>query len=246
MEEIRTWRNRIGELLERHMTAEGYSQKGKSKHTHILDSFVYSYINAAGNSDNIKVEINYSLPSHVLPAIDVTVAAFVFFSPLPVRILAPVEIFAGKIVALANRAAPRDLYDLNNMVCYGLFDEPDIELLRKCAVFYWAIAGDVTLRGFNFKRIESITPYKIRTDLDPMIRGRERFDLQSVQKRVSSFLNEKMALTGKEAAFLERFSEGHYEPELLFNDDEILKRVESHPMAIWRIRHILEGRQPER
>ena len=93
--------------------------------------------------------------------------------------------------------------------------------------------------GFRFKRIENITPYKIRTDLNPMIRNVERFDLQSARARVSAFLNERMALTENESAFLERFFAGRYEPELLFEDNEIVKRVENHPMAIWRIRHII-------
>lgn len=33
-----------------------------------LDAFHYNYVNAAGNKDIIKIEINYSLRSHVLPA----------------------------------------------------------------------------------------------------------------------------------------------------------------------------------
>jgi len=117
-EETKIKRDRINELLELYMKSEGYTLKGKSKNTYILDSFVYSYTNAAGNSDNIKVEINYSLRSHVLPVVDMNVRTSEIFAPFPVRILAPVEIFASKIVALCDRAAARDLYDLNNMVYY--------------------------------------------------------------------------------------------------------------------------------
>ena len=93
---------------------EGYTHKDKSKRTHALDSFVYSYTNAVGNPDNIKVEINYSLRSHALPVVEVTANTGGIFPDFPVRTLSPVEIFASKIVALSDRAAPRDLYDLNN------------------------------------------------------------------------------------------------------------------------------------
>ncbi len=34
----------------------------------------------------------------------------------------PIEIYGSKIVALLNRAAPRDLYDIYKMVEYELFD----------------------------------------------------------------------------------------------------------------------------
>jgi len=224
------------------MAAEGYTKHGQSKRTYILDSFVYSYTNAAGNSDNIKVEINYSLRSHVLPAVDMTARASEVFAPFPVRILSPVEIFASKIVALSTRAAARDLYDLNNMVYYGLFDEPDIIQLRKCAAFYMAVAGDITASGFSFEHMEDITPYKIRTNLRPMIRNKERFDLQAARERVSAFMNNWMTLTEKESAFLSNFAAGRYEPRLLFEDSTIIKRIENHPMALWRLQHIRDAR----
>ena len=240
-EETRIRRDKINELLERYMTAEGYAKYGKSKNTHILDSYVYSYTNIAENSDNIKVEINYSLRAHVLPATAITARISEVFIPFTVRTLAPVEIFASKIVALSDRAAARDLYDLNNMVYFGLFDEPDITLLRKCAAFYMAVAGEVTAERISFERVEDITPYKVRTDLNPMIRNAERFDLQAARDRVYGFLNECMALTEKETAFLKQFAKGCYEPQLLFENEDIVKRIESHPMALWRLQHIRES-----
>jgi predicted nucleotidyltransferase component of viral defense system len=231
-------RERISELIGRYAANEGYTLKDKSKRTHALDSFVYSYTNAAGNPDNIKVEINYSLRSHALPVVEVTANTGGIFPGFPVRTLSPVEIFASKIVALSDRAAPRDLYDLNNMVALGLFDEPDIIMLRKCAVFYMAVAGVVTEQGISFERIKKITPNKVKTDLFPMIRNAERFDLPAARDRVSDFLNEWMALSEKESAFLRNFAAGNYEPQLLFDDDEITKRIANHPMAIWRLQHI--------
>ena len=51
-------RDRINELIGRYAANERYVLKDKSKHTHAMDSFVYSYTNAVGNFDNIKVEIN--------------------------------------------------------------------------------------------------------------------------------------------------------------------------------------------
>ena len=242
-EEMQARRDRISTILERYMTAEGYRQKGKSKRTFILDSFVYSYTNAAGNADNIKVEINYALRCHVLPTVALTALTIEMFEPFPIQTLAPVEIFASKIVAMSSRAAARDLYDLNNMVYYSLFDEADLIMLRKCVVFYWAIAGDVAASDFGFKRIEGITQHKIKTDLSPMIRGTERFDLPAAQKRVSGFLHENIILTEKETLFIQRFSAGYYEPSLLFENNEVLERITTHPMAAWRIRHIREGIQ---
>jgi len=237
-EETRIKRERVNELLSRYMAAESYALRDKSKHTHTLDSFVYSYTNAAGNADNIKVEINYSLRCHTLPTILAAVNAKDAFAAFSVRTLSPIEVFAGKIVALLGRGAARDLYDINNMVYFGLLDEPDLALLRKCAVLYRAIAGDTKAKGFDFAKLNDITERMARTDLYPMIRHAERFDFTAAKMRVSAFLTGLMQLTDKESAFLERFAKGHYEPELLFEDDRILARIADHPMAVWRIGRI--------
>ena len=241
-EETQEKRDRINNLLELYMASDGYTKKVKSKRTHILDSHVYSYTGISGNSDNIKVEINYSLRAHVLSAVEMNTQASGIFTPLLIRTLSPVEIFASKIVALSSRAAPRDLYDPNNMVYYDIFNESEVIMLRKCAVLYKAIAGDTSLKDFNFRRIEEITPYKVRTELSPMLRSSEQFDLQAARDRVAAFLNERMALTEKEATFLKYFTIGRYEPQLLFEDDGIVKHIENHPMAMWRIRHLREDR----
>ena len=239
-------RERINELLVRYAVNEGYVLKDKSKHTHALDPSVYSYTNAAGNPDNIKVEINYILRCHALPAVEVTAQTGGTFPDFPVRTLSPVEIFASKIVALTSRGAARDLYDLNNMVYFNLFDEPDLTMLRKCAVFYMAVAGDIAASGFSVEPIEKITPHKVKTDLFPMIRNAERFDLQAARDRVSAFLREYMTLTEKETAFFKHFTAGRYEPQLLFEDDDIISRIENHPMALWRLQHIRAERNEPR
>ena len=235
-------RERINELLGRFAANEGYALKDKSKRTHALDSFVYSYTNAAGNNDNIKIEINYMLRCHALPIKEVIARTDGAFSDFSVLTLSPVEVFASKIVALSDRAAARDLYDLNNMVYYRLFGESEISMLRKCAILYLAVAGDAS-RGLTFQKLDSITVRDIRADLSPMIRNAERFDLQAARERVSTFLHERMALAERETAFLKHFAAGRYEPQLLFEDSEIIQRVEHHPMAAWRIQHIRQSQE---
>ncbi|MDR1699955.1 MAG: nucleotidyl transferase AbiEii/AbiGii toxin family protein [Lachnoclostridium sp.] len=237
-EETRKQRNRINEILGRYMTAEGYTFHTKSKQTHALDSFVFSYTNAAGNLDNIKVEINYMLRCHALPTVENIAQPSEAFAAFPIRTLAPAEIFASKIVALSSRAAARDLYDLNNMIYFGLFDEADLILLRKCTVMYFAIAGDMTAQGFHFDKMTKITEKTIKADLYPMIRHAEQFDFAAAKGRVSVFLSELMNLKERETAFLQRFSTGHYEPYLLFEDKDTIDRITNHPMAAWRINRI--------
>ena len=188
-----------------------------------------------GNLDNIKVEINYSLRCHVLPIAEDAIESSGAFAAFPIRTLAPIEIFASKIVALAGRAAARDLYDLNNMIAFNLFEPAELDMLRKCALFYLAIAGDTGAQSLDFQRLDSITPRKIKTDLYPVIRSTERFDFAAAKQRVGGFLAEHMAPAPREAEFLRCFAAGQYAPELLFDDAETAARVKEHPMALWRV-----------
>ena len=47
------------------------------------------------------------------------------------------EIFASKIVALINRTAPRDLYDIHNLLELGLFDESEQDFINQFGKGYY-------------------------------------------------------------------------------------------------------------
>lgn len=239
-DEMLAERSRISDNIIKYMAANGYELSPKSKTPHSLDSFVFSYMNAARMKDNIKVEINYSLRAHVLPTENRTVETLGLFDEMAVHSLAALEIFGSKIVALLTRGAARDLYDLNNMIYFGLFDESQWPMLKKCTVFYSAIGGERASSNFRFDNIDSLTNHKIKTDLLPVIRRTEHFDLQSVQKRVKDFLSELLRLDERETAFLLSFAQKEYRPDLLFDSKEILERVLNHPMALWKTRKSLE------
>ena len=61
-----------------------------------------------GMKDNLKIEINYMLRAHVLPTTRRAVRLPWNNGELTVLSVAPIEIFASKIVALINRTAARD------------------------------------------------------------------------------------------------------------------------------------------
>ena len=150
-------RDIIIDKIIKYMNANGYSLSPKSKNYHALDSFVYEYVNCGGVKDNIKIEINYMLRCHVLPVTRREVKLPWNEEKLTVLSVAPLEIFASKTVALLTRTAPRDLYDMYNMVTYGLFDESEEAMLRKCAVFYSAIGAEYPPEKFELDNVGNIS-----------------------------------------------------------------------------------------
>gem|GEM_PF-663194 len=225
-------------FLPSRMTARGYAKSPKTKNPHALDSWVYGYVNAAGNRDNINIEINYSLRAHILPPEQRPILSEHFSSHDLIKTLAPVEIFAGKINALLNRAAARDLYDVTDMIRYGVFDESEEELLRKCVVFYAAISAQSVDKGFSTTMLDRLTEQRIRTDLLPVLRRRESFDLPLAKRTIRAYVSDLMRLAEAEVEFLERFENREFRPELLFDSEDILSRLAHHPMALWKTRRM--------
>ncbi len=197
---------------------------------------LFQYQNAGGNRDSIKLEVNYSLRSHIFAPIDRKIVTDIFEDRVMVRTLEPMEIFAAKANALMNRAAARDLYDFNNMIYFGLFDESEYELLRKCIIFYASISAEQTNKIFDTSAIDRLDFPKIRRDLFPVLRKRDHFNLEERKNASKKFIRELMILTPEETEYLNLFESGEYRPELLFSDKQILDNVAGHPMAFWKMR----------
>lgn len=233
-DEMLSDREIITDRIGKYMAARGYAPSPKGKSYHALDSFVYQYINAGGGKDNIKIEINYMLRCHVLPVSRREVKLPWNQDRLTVLSVDPVEIFASKTVALLMRTAPRDLYDIHNMVRYGLFDESEEEMLRKCAVFYSAVGAEHPPEKFDLDHIGEISKMQIKRDLYPVLRKGETFDLEAVQKEVGDYLSLIMIPTDGEKAFWEAFAKGDYSPELVFGKGQESENISNHPMALWK------------
>lgn len=233
-DEMMATRSIINDRIEKFMKANGYLLSPKSKQYHALDSFVYEYSNSGGMKDNIKVEINYMLRCHVLETEQRHFESS--WEPIGVSVLsvAPIEIFASKIVALINRTAPRDLYDIYNLVKFGLIDESEEPQLRKCVVFYSAIGAESPPFEFQFNTIDQVTQNRIKTDLYPVLRNKDKFDLKTAQMQVKAWLESLLKLEDNEQEFLDAFRNKTYQPEMLFESTEIVERIRNHPMALWK------------
>ena len=108
----------------------------------------------------------------------------------------------------------------------GLFDESEYDLFRKCIVFYASISAQEINKTFDTSAIDRLTFYIIRRDLFPVLRKKEKFDLETRKKEAKEFIGQLMHLTVEEKEYLELFEAKEYKPELLFSDDRILKDSE--------------------
>ncbi len=122
------------------------------------------------------------------------------------------------------------------MIKFGIFDESEAEMLKKCVIFYAAISAKNINKTFDTSAIDSITQQKVKRDLLPVIKTKDDFELKTAKKLVKEYIKNLMVLTKEEKEFLDRFENGEYMPNLLFDDEAILNRIKNHPMAIWKTR----------
>lgn len=230
----------------------GYGIKAeKAKNVHALYSSVYTYQNSNGGIDNLKVETNYMLRTHILGIKSYETKELKGIAKASIDCVHPIEIFGTKITALLTRGAARDLYDVRNLVNnLGSLSKEQTDMLRKCAIFYMALNSDKPFDKFDVSNIDLISQPRIRTDLLPVLGYSERkkggFDLKKTQNVVKKSLTDFLQMTDKEKDYVKSFFNCQYKPELLFEDKSItsfdpqiaISRVQNHPMVNWKQQNI--------
>jgi len=228
-------REQITRKIQSHMAANGYVLSPNTKNPHSLDSWVFDYMNAGNNHDVIKIEINYSMRCHILPAIEKEVHLD-FTEPFKVHSLHPIELFGSKIKALLERCACRDMYDVYNMLSAGMFtSDAERDLLKRIVTFYRCVGGNtIPVKPIYTSNIEAIRFPQIRSQLLPVLKKTERFDFEKAKQMVISFINNDISISEQEQLFIDSFNRGEYLPEILFGEEDILSRIAHHPMALWK------------
>ncbi|MDD3113619.1 MAG: nucleotidyl transferase AbiEii/AbiGii toxin family protein [Candidatus Izemoplasmatales bacterium] len=233
-EEMLMQRKTMNSAIHKYMLSEAYELSPKSKSPHSLDSFVYRYIGASGNYDNIKIEVNYSLRTHIDPTEYVQANHLLFTNDFQIHRLSAIEVFASKINALMTRAAARDLYDVHNMIINKLIKDEYRDHLRKSVIFYFVITARKNDKTFHIEAIDSIDERIIKRDLMPVLSKNDHFNLFEVREVVKKYIVNLLDFTQDEERFIDFFHKNQYEPSLLFDNNQILKRIQNHPMALWR------------
>jgi len=203
-----------------------------------------NYRNALGTPDRIEVDVNYlyrvSLqPVHVqegwTPDPDF---------PYRARLVGLEEILAGKLLALVDRGAPRDLYDAAGLGA-GRWPHDRARLRR---LFVILSAGlDRPLPTYEMPHRGSLSHAELEEALVPVLRGGERPQREILTAAVAPVMTALATLSDAEKAYVERIQWGEFQPELVAGDEpELLARVRRHPMLLWKTENGRRRRRPGR
>lgn len=238
-EEMIRERNNIHNLLVNYLNSNNYKINiKKSKNVYALDSIVAEYIDIKGNVDNIKIEINYMNRVHILETKKIDVSTDVFKDKhLKIHCIHPIEIYAAKLCALLSRTTARDLYDVYTLSKYDLFDKEEKQLLKQCFMLEYIAVNDYKLEDLDIKRIEKLGKQDIKTKLLPTLKDRNprNNNVDEMKQAVREYLKDILIIDDNIKDFYDKFQKGIYEPELLFDNEEIIERIKEHPMIIWEL-----------
>lgn len=232
-------RENIHKLLVNYLKINNYRiNLEKSKNVYALDSIVAEYVDIKGNIDNIKIEINYMNRVHILETKKIKVSTDVFKDKhLTIRCIHPIEIYAAKLCALLSRTTARDLYDVYTLSKYDLFDNNEKRLLRQCFMLEYIAINDYKLKDMKIDNIEKLKRQDIKTKLLPTLKDRNprNSNVEEMKQSVKEYLNDVLVVDDNIKEFYDKFQNGIYEPELLFDDKEIIERIKENPTIMWKL-----------
>lgn len=230
------YRKRIDLMIRNFMQSEGYILSSRSKFVHTLDSYVYSYTNAYGGNDVLKIEINYSNRIHLLKPI-IKESTDSLKEVITYNCLNDNELIGSKINALIVRTTPRDVYDFYNLYKLGYIN--DYNLLRKIALFYICISSDTPIVFENIidktiKKIENMNFHDIKISLIPLLHKGIKFNLNELKTDVVPVLIKIFVLDDNDTKFINDFNHKIFNQNILFKDYQV-EDMNNHPMVLWKI-----------
>ena len=216
--------------------AEGYRvQSGKSAHA--LETFLLWYRSLSGAQDHVEVEINFLLRQCLFdPEVRrTTLAEPSVGTEFPVLVIE--ELMAGKLVALLDRVAPRDLYDAYRFVLSG--ESYDETRLRQAFVFLATVGLPRPPWEYGPSRLSALTPDALERTLYPVLAAGERPKLEVMAETVTPLLAGLVDLQPAERQFADSVLSGEPQPGLLFTGDAACSdRLAVNPALLWKVQNV--------
>jgi hypothetical protein len=154
------------------------------------------------------------------------------------------ETLAGKLLALVDRGAPRDLYDAVGLA-QGRWSY-DAAILRRLFV---VLSGglDRALTTYAIPHRASLSQTELEVGLVPVLRADEHPLREALTATLVPVMSPLVTLSDSESEYIERIQWGDFQPELVVGDDpDLLDRLRQHPMLLWKAETGRKRRRPGR
>jgi predicted nucleotidyltransferase component of viral defense system len=215
----------------------------RNPQVHAGGKMTWHYPSALGMQGSVEIDLNfmYRVPLLSIEKRKSVTLANQEVSQMP--LLDFHELAAGKLTALLDRGAGRDIFDAYHLFQY---QNLEIEKLRLCFVIYAAMS-----HKRNFLKIEpnqiAVDREDLKNKLIPVLKQNFNQNFSSISAWTDHLLEEVkigykklLPLNENEQLFINNIREKKsIEPELLIGDQEVISRIKSHPALLWAVKRNL-------
>lgn len=200
-----------------------------------------SFVNTAGSSDQLEVDLNFMLRVPLWPVATLDSKPL---GPVVAREIAVVdrhELAAGKLAALVARNASRDIFDARELLRRTDLDR---DKLRLAFVVY----GGLNRKDWRTVRIDDVAaePVELKRELVPMLRAEVRPKeaeivtwSEGLVRETRTLMSAVLPLEAHELEFVERLNGmGDIAPELLTGDPATQAAIREQPGLKWKAMNV--------
>ncbi len=233
-------RPKVEQAIEAVCSREGFTIR-RIPTEHAGGKWQLKYTGATGQGGNLELDLNFILRVPLWPTQLRDSHLVSSFQATQVPLLDIHELAAGKLAALCDRGASRDLFD-----AYALLrrDDLDHDRLRLGFVVY----GGASRRDWRTVTIENIEcdAVELRGKLLPTLRNVETDAFRDAkawaEQRVSevrSLMSAVLPLRPNEIKFLDHLNDrGKIIPELLAQEEKMQALIRQHPALNWKAMNV--------
>ena len=236
LQEMQQSRPLVEQAVEAIGRNQGYAAQ-KSAESHASRKHYLSYRRVSdGLPDRLEVDVNYLHRVCLLPKQRGRIWRGGDEPGPEVALLSWPEIAAGKLVALLDRAATRDAWDVARLPRLSSEAWPPTYLR---SVFI-ALAGTLPrpLYEYDQTRLERIRDEDVTRLLHPMLLPNDRPTANELREGSWTVLEPLLTLTEREKEFCERLQTGELMPELIFPaNSDLAEKVHRHPALRWKAKN---------
>lgn len=220
----------------------------RSREEHAGQKLHLSYRSAFGTAARLQIDVNFL---HRLPLVPVTSRSIWSFDGEPPEILVvgTSELIAGKMLALLDRCAARDLYDIARLMNRrDVLPVGDMDLARPLFIAL-SIILPRPLWEYGLDRLSRITDANVRDTLHPLLRSEDRPSARQLLEHAGEFVRPWLQLSEPEVEYVRLAQAGELRPELVFPETPgLVDSLRRHPALLWKTRNALEhaGRRPRK
>lgn len=212
---------------------------GVPKDAHGSSTFSLRYINSLGTQDRIEVDINWitRIPLGPLQQRQLWQPSGVV-RPL-LTMVSNEELVAGKLRALLDRVAARDVFDTGFLPEILNAPWPSTEVKALFVLFTGTL--DHPLTHYSIDRLDRLSESDYQNKLLPVLSLSDVPDRLSLIAKAKRVLRPMLELDEAQKEYVQRLQVGDYQPELLLpHNPDLAERLRLHPALQWKARNARE------